>query len=396
MNEKQQNKMIPKLRFPEFKDSGEWEVKPFDLIFDRMPSKKHQINSKEYLIEGKYPVIDQGKQKIIAYSNDDSKVLKNKSIIIFGDHTRVFKYINFNFIVGADGTQLIKTKENYDNKFFYYQLLTKKIPNTGYNRHFKFLKEKLFQIPRIYKEQQKIAAFLSNLDELIEAHKQKLELLKKHKKGLMQNLFPQEGEKVPKLRFPEFKDSGEWEEKQLGEIGEPLMCKRIFKEQTTTNSNNSVPFYKIGTFGKEADSFISIDLYNEYKAKYNFPNKGDILISASGTIGRLVVYDGSPAYFQDSNIVWLENDEKVILNRFLFYCYSILDWQTSDGGVIKRLYNSDLKNIRIIFPKSKPEQQKIASSLSSLDELITAKAEKIEQLEKHKKGLMQGLFPKVS
>jgi type I restriction enzyme S subunit len=137
MNEKQQNKLIPKLRFPEFKDGGEWEEKSFELIFDRVPSKRYQINSKEYLIKGKYPVIDQGKQKIIAYSNDDSKVLKNKNIIIFGDHTRVFKYIDFNFIVGADGTQLIKTKENYDNKFFYYQLLTKKIPNTGYNRHFK-------------------------------------------------------------------------------------------------------------------------------------------------------------------------------------------------------------------------------------------------------------------
>ena len=187
----QEGKKVPKLRFSEFKDSGEWVEKPFELIFDKVTSKKYQINSKEYLIEGKYPVIDQGKQKIVAYSNDDSKVLKNKSIIIFGDHTRIFKYIDFNFIVGADGTQLIKTKKGYDNKFFYYQLLTKKIPNTGYNRHFKFLKEKVFQIPPIHKEQQKIADFLSSLDELINATAKKIEQLEKHKKGLMQGLFPE-------------------------------------------------------------------------------------------------------------------------------------------------------------------------------------------------------------
>jgi len=198
---------------------------------------------------------------------------------------------------------------------------------------------------------------------------------------------------VPKLRFADFRDDGEWLEKRLGEIGEPLMCKRIFKEQTTANPQNAIPFYKIGTFGREADSYISIDLYNDYKSKYSFPTEGDILISASGTIGRLVVYDGADAYFQDSNIVWLKNNEKSILNRFLFYCYSILRWQTSDGGVIQRLYNSDLKNIKIRYPQDLSEQQKIASCLSSLDDLITAENQKLEALKAHKKGLMQQLFP---
>jgi type I restriction enzyme S subunit len=199
---------------------------------------------------------------------------------------------------------------------------------------------------------------------------------------------------IPELRFPEFVKDGEWEERKLGDIGDPLMCKRILKEQTTTNSENAIPFYKIGTFGKVADSFIPIELYYEYKSKYSFPKQGDILISASGTIGRLVVYDGIPAYFQDSNIVWLGNDEELVLNYFLYYCYSILNWQTSDGGVIKRLYNSDLKNIQIRFPKKKFEQQKIASCLSSLDELITAHNQKLKLLKDHKKGLMQNLFPR--
>jgi type I restriction enzyme, S subunit len=251
------------------------------------------------------------------------------------------------------------------------------------------------QKPQLPQEQHKIASILSSLDEVIAAHNQKLELLKDHKKGLMQNLFPQEGEKLPKFRFPEFKNDGEWVEKKLGNIGEPLMCKRILKEQTTSNPKDGIPFYKIGTFGRTADSYIPLELYNDFRSKYSFPNNGDILISAAGTIGRLVIYDGSPAYFQDSNIVWLGNNEKIILNCFLFHCYNTLKWQTSDGGIISRLYNSDLKNMRLKYPKEKKEQQKIASCLSSLDALIAAQADKIEQLKLHKKGLMQSLFPKI-
>jgi len=213
---------------------------------------------------------------------------------------------------------------------------------------------------------------------------------------LMQNLFPQEGEQVPKYRFKEFEQDGEWVEIKLGQIGEPLMCKRVFKEQTTTNPKNGVPFYKIGTFGKQADAYISIELYEELKSKFSFPKKSDILISASGTIGKLIVYDGSPAYFQDSNIVWLCNDEKLILNEFLYHCYSIVKWQTSDGGVISRLYNSDFKNIDLKFPKNLIEQQSIASLFTSLNTLIVAQEEKVEQLKLYKKGLMQNLFPKIN
>ena len=198
---------------------------------------------------------------------------------------------------------------------------------------------------------------------------------------------------VPELRFPEFKDDEQWRIEQLGEIGKPLMCKRIFKEQTTTNSKDAIPFYKISTFGREPDAFIPLELYNEYKKKYFFPNIGDILISASGTIGRLVVFDGVDAYFQDSNIVWIGNDETQITNTLLYYCYSNLVWQTSDGGVIKRLYNSDLKKIEINFPKNPKEQQKIANCLSSLDQLITAETDKLDLLQDHKKGLLQQLFP---
>ena len=241
------------------------------------------------------------------------------------------------------------------------------------------------------KEQQKIAACLSSLDALITEAVKRLEWLQQHKKGLLQRLFPCEGRKTPELRFAGFK--GAWEEKTLGDIGEPLMCKRILKEKTTNCcSEGNVPFYKIGTFGQKADAYIPKIIYDEYKGKYSFPKKGEILISASGTIGRLVIYDGEPAYFQDSNIVWVANDQKALLNSFLYYIYTTLKWQTSDGGTINRLYNSDLKRMKVSYP-SLPEQQKIASCLSSLDTLIEAQQERIALLKTHKKGLLQQLFP---
>ena len=241
------------------------------------------------------------------------------------------------------------------------------------------------------KEQQKIAACLVSLDALITEAVKRLEWLQQHKKGLLQQLFPCEGSKTPELRFAGFK--GAWEEKTLGDIGEPLMCKRILKEKTTNCcSEGNVPFYKIGTFGQKADAYIPKIIYDEYKGKYSFPKKGEILISASGTIGRLVIYDGEPAYFQDSNIVWVANDQKALLNSFLYYIYTTLKWQTSDGGTINRLYNSDLKRMKVSYP-SLPEQQKIASCLSSLDTLIEVQQERITLLKTHKKGLLQQLFP---
>ncbi|MCR1815356.1 restriction endonuclease subunit S [Aliarcobacter butzleri] len=191
---------------------------------------------------------------------------------------------------------------------------------------------------------------------------------------------------VPKLRFKEF--CGEWEEKIVGDIGKVSMCKRILKDQTTTEGE--VPFYKIGTFGKDADAYISKEIFEEFKIKYSFPNVGDILISASGTIGRTVIYDGSPAYFQDSNIVWIANNEKLVNNKFLFYCYSNIRWNT-ENTTIARLYNENLRNIPFSIP-SKKEQEKIALFLSCVDTKIEQLIKKNELLQQYKKSIIQKIF----
>lgn len=180
-----------------------------------------------------------------------------------------------------------------------------------------------------------------------------------------------------------------WEQRKLGEIGSVSMCRRIFKEQTS--ENGEIPFYKIGTFGGEADAFISRELFEEYKAKYQYPKKGDILISASGSIGRTVVFTGKNEYFQDSNIVWLNHD-KHLDNSFLKCFYSIVKWAGIEGSTIKRLYNDNILNTAITLP-SVEEQQKIGAYFENLDNLITLHQRKYDKLTNVKKSMLEKMFP---
>ena len=164
--------------------------------------------------------------------------------------------------------------------------------------------------------------------------------------------------------------------KPLGWVGDVRMCKRVMKNQTSATGD--IPFFKIGTFGGEPNAFISKELFKKFKEKYSYPSIGDVLISASGTIGRAVVFDGRDAYFQDSNIVWLENDETKVLNKYLFYFYQIAKWHVADGGVIKRLYNDNIKKTLIAVPhaddpqKSLAEQARIVAILDKFDTLTTS------------------------
>lgn len=180
----------------------------------------------------------------------------------------------------------------------------------------------------------------------------------------------------------------EWEVCNLGSIGVPLMCKRIMKWQT--NKTAGVPFYKIGTFGKQADAFIAPDIWRYMITHFNYPKKGDILISAAGTIGRTVVFDGQPSYFQDSNIVWIDNDEEKVLNPYLEYAYTKIAWST-DASTISRLYNSNLKSALILFPHDKAEQQRIASALSDVDALVA----ELDALIEKKRAIMAGTMQEL-
>ncbi len=180
----------------------------------------------------------------------------------------------------------------------------------------------------------------------------------------------------------------DWEVRTLGEVGDVKMCRRIFNNETS--SNGSVPFFKIGTFGKEPDAYISREQYEDYRKRFSFPRKGDILISAAGTIGRTIVYNGDDAYFQDSNIVWLENDFSTVSNEFLYHIYQVVKYNT-EGGTIQRLYNSILKAAKFACPP-KAEQTAIATALSDADALISSLEKLIAKKRMIKQGAMQQLL----
>ena len=182
----------------------------------------------------------------------------------------------------------------------------------------------------------------------------------------------------------------EWEVKTLGEIGDVRMCKRVLKQQT--RSHGDVPFYKIGTFGGVANAYISGSLFEEFRRRYSFPKKGDVLISAAGTIGRSVVFDGASAYFQDSNIVWIENDESKATNEYLWHRYQVTKWAVSHGGTVARLYNDSLRTKIYVPVPPLPEQRAIAAALSDVDALLGGLDRLIAKKRDLKQAAMQQLL----
>lgn len=244
----------------------------------------------------------------------------------------------------------------------------------------KILGETELSLPPL-NEQHSIASALTSIDNLISSLGKLIEKKKNIKQGAMQQLL------TGKTRLKGFNEP--WMEKKLGDIGSLAMCKRIFQEETSEKGD--VPFYKIGTFGQQADAYITKGKYEQFKQMYRFPQKGDVLISAAGTIGRTVIYNGEPAYFQDSNIVWLAHNGKYITNNFLFYIYQRTDWNTEDT-TIARLYNNNFNNTCIHFPSSITEQQVIANILSKMDNEITALETKKTKYEAIKQGMMQLLL----
>jgi len=194
---------------------------------------------------------------------------------------------------------------------------------------------------------------------------------------------------VPNLRFKEFE--GEWEKCKLGDLCNVLMCKRILASQT--NTEEGVPFYKIGTIGNAPDAYISKELFDDYKTKYNYPHKGEVMITCAGTVGKCVIYDGKDAYYQDSNIVWIDNPSQCISNSFLYHLLAKVDWRKLNSTTIIRIYNDDLRNLKLSYPQIE-EQKKISRLLSLLDERIATQNKIIEKLQSLIKGLAVTLTTK--
>lgn len=359
-----------------------WAELDFENCLSKFPSHS-KIPKKQFLASGKYPIISQEKDLVNGYWNktEDLIILK-KPIVVFGDHTKVLKYIDFNFVVGADGVKIFEPIDLIDSKFFMLAIKSLKLDDLGYARHYRILKQHKISFPNLA-EQKAIVEKLDFAFDAIEKAKANIEKNIENAKELFQSklndIFSKKGEG--------------WEEKTLGDLGKISMCKRIMKNQTTEVGD--IPFYKIGTFGKKPNAFISKEIFEEFSTKYSYPKKGEILLSASGTIGRCVVFDGEPSFFQDSNIVWITHNKKIVLNEFLFQFYKICDWNPSKGATISRLYNDDLRKIIINFP-SIDKQRELIPQIEKLQEQTDILQEKYKKklanLEELKKSILEKAF----
>lgn len=390
MSKQEKKGLVPERRFPEFLGGDEWEVeKVASLVSTVTPPKK--LLSSDYLEEGAYPVIDQSQSEICGWTND-SQALINKSLplIIFGDHTCALKLAEEPFAQGADGIKILKTKSLIETHYLYQFLQFNPLVMESYKRHFSTLKEKLVCFPdRETGEQQKIADCLTSIDELITAHTQKLDALKRHKKGLMQQLFPAEGETEPKLRFPEFRGKGEWKETILGKL-------------VDIRSGFSPSKYSLSPQAKYAflkvDDLNNCDKYQSKSREYSDDVAG--LVPANSVIfpkrGAAIMLNKVRINFQDvlmdTNLMAITPNKKILVEFLYYKITSVGLFKIADTSTIPQINNKHIIPYQVLIPAIQ-EQQKIADCLRSIDELITAQAQKVESLKAHKKGLMQQLFP---
>ncbi len=411
--------LIPELRFPEFKNEGEWEEKTIDsignVITGGTPSKEEnqywggdfvwvtaQDFKKKYISDSVLKLTKKGMEK--------SRVIQKDSILV-----TCIASIGLNAInkVECATNQQINSIVCYSNNYFefvYYAISRNinRLKNLAGQTAVPIISKSTFekfsiQSPKSYSEQQKIADCLSSLDEVIAAYTDKLESLKHYKKGLMQNLFPQEGETVPKLRFKEFEKDGEWIEETLGKVGKFSKGKGISKNDI----NNNGKYYCIRygelytTYGEVIDEIVSKTNLNDNTLVFSEAN--DVIIPSSGETqidiakASCIIKKGI-AIGGDINI-FKSPINGVFLSYYLNSAKKKEIAKLSQGNSVVHLYSSQLEKLIINYPISKDntqkEQQKIASLLSSVDELIQAVTDKTDRLKTHKKGLLQGLFPKV-
>jgi putative type IC restriction-modification system specificity subunit, partial len=161
-----------------------------------------------------------------------------------------------------------------------------------------------------------------------------------------------------------------------------------------TNTECGVPFYKIGTIGGKADAYISKELFDEYKTKYPFPHRGEVMITCAGTVGKCIIYNGEESYYQDSNIVWIDNPKEIISNDFLFYLLSRINWSYLNSTTIVRIYNDDLRNLKLYYPKH-DEQKKLTHFLFLINDRISIQNKIIEDLKKLKSAIIEWHYGQV-
>jgi type I restriction enzyme, S subunit len=393
MSKPEKKVLVPMLRFPAFKDAGEWEEK---TLRDLCEISNGKSNAQDHIEGGLYPLFD--RSEVIKGANE--YLFDCEAVILPGEGMRfVPKYYEGKF----DLHQRAYALKNFscEGKFVYYTmaarsglLARKAVQSTVLSLRLPILKNFPVLIPKDREEQRKIADCLTSVDELITAHTRKLDALKTHKKGLIQKLFPAGNETVPQLRFPEFRDKGEW---QLKPIREVLI------EQPRPIDMQDEQEYSLVTVKRRYGGLVSRGVFKgkSIKVKSQFLlHENDFLISkrqivhcACGVVpkeltGSIVSNEYSvliPRKKYDIHFLNYFSQQPIVSESFL---------QCSIGIVIEKMLfklNDWLKQ-EFPFPDY-DEQKKVAQLLSNLDDLIESQTQKLETLKDHKKGLMQQLFP---
>lgn len=412
MSKNNENKLVPRLRFPEFTYKTTWANRKLsEVLFEH----KEKSTGKEevYSVSVHKGVVNQIEHlgRTFAASNTENykRVLPGDIIYTKSPtgcfplgiikQSKVSKPVIVSPLYGVFKPETIDLGLILDAYFEYPErtinylssIVQKGAKNTININNDTFLSKSLI-LPTDKLEQQKIAACLSSLDDVITAESKKLELLKEHKKGLLQNLFPQDGETVPKLRFPEFKDSGEWEEKNLIQVANYENGKA--HEQDIVEGGNYIVVNS---------KFISSD--GEVKKFTNTAfcpaQKGDILMVLSDVpngkaIAKCFLVEEEDRYTVNQRVCRIT--PRNLNSKILYYLLNRNPFFLAfdDGVKQTNLRKEDVLNCPLLIPSDPKEQQKVADTLSSIDDLINAQSQKIETLKLHKKGLLQGLFPDVN
>lgn len=356
----------------------DWERFPFNELYKSIPNKKFQIQSTEYLKNGNYIVIDQGQNYIAGFSNNKDKLFTDVPCIIYGDHTTFVKYSDKPFIVGADGTKLLKS--NIFPKFAYYLLNANNVMPTGYHRHFSALKEKIFYSATTLEEQQKIADFLSAVDNQIDIQRQRVEVMETQKKGLLDKVFSQE------LRFKQDDGSNypDWEEKQLKDVSDCSTARKTDKLSSYVSTDNMIANFGGVIFDNDDESTIrSVEYRNN-----------DILLSnIRPYFKKLWLSDRNGVCSSDVKVFRPNN----VNPAFLYYALSLDKFfsyimKNVTGTKMPRGNVDFMKKYKFMVSKSLEEQQKIADFFTAIDNQIDIEKQRLDTMETIKKGLLQQMF----
>lgn len=411
MSKNNEKGLEPKLRFPEFQCKEGWKKKYLEDVCTINPKVSTLPDEFIYVDLESVEKGNLHQKKTIKKEEAPSRAqrLLSDNDIAF-QMVRPYQMNNYYFTRNDDNLYVASTGyaqlRAFESSGFLYQLIhtdrfvsnvLKKCTGSNYPAiSSSDLSLIAIEIPSTLEEQQKIASCLLSLDDVITAESQKLEVLKEHKKGLLQNLFPQEGETVPKFRFKEFEDSGEWAKKELGEIADFLKGKGISKADVVDDGiQPCIRYGELYTHYGEVITEIK-SFTNQYE-ELMLSESNDVIIPSSGetkediATASCVKLDGV-ALGGDLNILRSQLNG-AFLAYYLSHGLKRAISKIAQGDAVVHLYASQLKKLSIKIPLRDNEQEKIADTISSVDELIHAQTQKIEQLKEHKKGLLQGLFP---